>query len=254
MKLFIPTELFKISFSFCFRTSEYSYTVFPIVFNVMTVDVVFIFQCGLAVSLALASQSYLDSQQFFSKWLIVALSFMLALSGVSLTAYNYSLSVALSCSPAMLLVSSVSIIAGLAAHLLKATFWLTLSVVAVVLVTTTAAVYWSFWDVHPELAKFVLSVLLFSSVAFYQRRRDDYFLADLSRAALMSLLLFPAVLIFAGVFFLVFAAVADAIGLPRSMVNPVVFYGIFHCPNVILLVLFMRYQSVRPLLIGESIV
>lgn len=217
----------------------------------MTIDAVFVFQCGLAVSLGMASQSFLDTNRLRSRWLYAALFFALCLSGVSLSAYKYSLSLALEMSPGVLLVSSVSLLTGLACKLARFSFVSTFGCVVGAIGAGSLMLYW--WDVHPELAKFSVSLVVFSLICFWERRaKVEHFLYDIARAALMSLLLFPLVLLSAAALFLLFAALADAVGLPRAIANTVVFYGIFHAPNVVMMLLFFRYQAARPAAVADE--
>lgn len=193
----------------------------------MPVDVVFCLQCGLAVSLGLAAQAYLDSDRVLSKWLLVSAAFAVALSGMSFTfaSYNYSLALRVS---GLLAVSTVAIMTGIAARLSKFSFLNTAMCVGTAI--GIGCLVLLNWEVHPELAKFFVSVVVFSCVCYWRASAPvDFFLPDLFRAALWSMVLFPVLLMFSGVFFLLFAALADFLAFPpRSFVNIVVFYGIFH--------------------------
>jgi hypothetical protein len=193
----------------------------------MPIDVVFCLQCGLSVSLGLAAQSYLDSDKFLSKWLGVSLFFVLALSIMSLALTEYNFSLALQFAGG-LAVSTVAALAGAAARLSKLSFTATAALVGTVL-GVGVMVVWNL-EVHPEIAKFFVSVVVFCCVCFWRATASmDFFVGDLVRAAVWSVVLFPVILMVSGAFFIVFCAVADLLTFPpRWFVNTVVFYGIFH--------------------------
>ncbi len=214
----------------------------------MPVDFAFILQCGLSVSLGLCAQSFLDTEQFMSIWVYVSIFFVFCLSGLSLfTAYDYSFSIGLQMSPAILFVSCSALLFGFTAKLLKFSIAMVGCVVFAVVGLGSAALYFDLWQVHPELSKLSASILLFCCVCFVRSAARDYFLSDLGRAALMSLLLTPVIFMVAGMCFIVLSAIADLLKFPpRWFVNVLVFYGIFHSPNVVMMLFFFKYQAARP--------
>ena len=218
------------------------------------IDVVFVFQAGLAVSLALASQTFLETQSLRSPWSFVAVFFLFCLSGATLFAYNVvsHLSLPLYTAHLLLVCAPSAGAAALARFRFDQSFLWCLFFATSAAVLSGCVVAW-LPGAHPELAKLVLVSAVFVAAAWSRCRSPAHFWHDLSRSALIALLWWPVTLLGAAVFFLLASTLTDAMGVSHTVINPFVFYGIFYVPFGHMLLLFFRRQNQR-CLFEDSIV
>ncbi len=128
----------------------------------------FVVHCGLALAIALAGSSYMETQKLSGPWTWTAL----VLSAIlTLSPYADVLRNLLAVPPSVLLVLAVGGAAAGLAHFRALSAVLTAAVAASAASLTGLFVWLSMWQVHPELCKFGLAAVVFGVTAWRRRRR-----------------------------------------------------------------------------------
>lgn len=213
-------------------------------------DLIFLLELGTSIAVAFLGSEYLATQRLdavyasFSLGGSVLLLLLTRVWGVTTLVVGFDL---LSLIPPILFVAFfvAFLFWAVLAYSSKASF--IVSLLLPLYAFSAVLIAFHSYELHPEIAKFCTSTAVFLAIMWHQRPKKRAsslreFGKLLIRALLPMLVFFPLFLIGVAVFFLVFSSVSDYLNVSHSIVNPLIFYGIFYSPNC---ALFVFYSKVK---------